>query len=285
VAGEANTQQREYWNGDDAREWFEEPRRFDEMLDPFGRQVLERAALLPGERVLDVGCGNGAMTIDAARRVAPGGHALGIDLSEPMLDIARRRATEASLDDIEFVAADAQVADLGAPRDVLASRFGIMFFDQPDAAFTNLARALVPGGRLTFACWAPALENEWIAVPLAALIEAIGPPPGGLPGPDDPGPFRYGDPAPLVESLERAGLIEIAVDRTELPLLLGGHGSLDDAVTFIRNGGVARAILGDATAEQQDAAMRAIRAALEPYVTDDGVRIGSATWLVSARKP
>jgi SAM-dependent methyltransferase len=258
--------------------------RFDEMLAPIGALVLERARLAGGMRVLDVGCGNGAMAIAAAERLAPDGAVVGIDLSQGMLDTARGRAVYLGLDTVEFVAADAQVADLGGPYDVIVSRFGIMFFDDPDAAFSNLARSLAPNGRFAVACWAPMLENEWVATPMAAMIEAIGPP-SELPPPDQPGPFRYAAPDALVACLERAGLREVSVERVEVPILLGGRGELDDACSFIAQSGMTRALLGEATPDDRKRALVAIRTSLEPLVTDDGVRVGSTTWIVSATNP
>ncbi len=280
-----NAQQREYWNGDDSREWVEHAALFDDMLGPIGHLVLERAGIAAGHRVLDVGCGNGALTMDAATLVGPRGHARGIDLSAPMLSVARARASEAGHENVDFVVADAQVDDLGGPFDRIVSRFGIMFFDDPDAAFAHLAEALAPGGRVSFSCWAPRIENHWVAVPMAAMIEAIGPPPVGLPGSDEPGPFRYEDPDPLVTSLRRAGLDDVVVARADVEILLGGHGGLVEARDFIARSGMTRSLLGEATPEQWELALDAIATALEPYVADDGVRIGSASWLVTADKP
>lgn len=277
-----NAQQRDYWNGDDSREWVEHPERFDEMLAPIGELVLARAELASGLRVLDVGCGNGALTLEAASRVGPTGSARGIDLSGPMLGVARERAESGGVGNAEFVAADAQIAELTGPFDRIVSRFGIMFFDEPDAAFANLARSLAPTGRIAFACWAPMLENDWVAVPMAAMVEAIGPP-GELPAPGQPGPFRYAQPDALVASLERAGLREVSVERVDVAILLGGLGVLDDACAFIAASGMARALLGDATADERERALAAIRVSLEPFVTDDGVRLGSSTWIVTAR--
>jgi SAM-dependent methyltransferase len=285
VIGDTNAEMRDYWNGDDSREWVAHPQRFDEMLAPFGTAVLERAQLSNGRRVLDVGCGNGAMTIEAAQRVAPDGAAVGADLSEPMLQIARARAEQVADADASFVVADAQVDDLGGPFDAIVSRFGIMFFEDPDAAFLNLAGALAPDGLVSFVCWAPAFENSWVAEPMGAIIEAVGPPPGGLPEPDQPGPFRYADPATLLDSLERARLVDAAAEKLETALLIGGHGTLDDAQSFVENGGMMRAVLGDLSDDERARAFAAVRASLEPHVTDEGVQMGAAVWLVTARRP
>ena len=147
-----NADQREQWAREGAQ-WVAEADRYDAMLESFGAAVLASASLSPGERVADVGCGNGAVTIDAARRVGPNGRALGIDISTPMLDLARRRAMEAGVGNVEFIEADAQVHPFGGGSlDAIVSRFGVMFFDDPEAAFANFASALRPRGRITFAC-------------------------------------------------------------------------------------------------------------------------------------
>jgi hypothetical protein len=120
---------------------------------------------------------------------------------------------------------------------------------------------------------------------MAAIIEAVGPPPGGLPEPDQPGPFRYADPAALLDSLERAALVDAAAEKLETTVLVGGRGTLDEAQSFVENGGMMRAVLGDLSDEERARALTAVRASLEPYATDDGVRMGAAAWLVTARRP
>src|SRR5262249_49827176 len=148
-----NAGQLEQW-AREGEQWVAEADRYDAMLQSFGAAVLAAASLSPGERVADVGCGNGAMTIDAARRVGPNGRALGIDISIPMLDLARRRAKEAGVGNVEFVEADAQVHPFGGGSlDAILSRFGVMFFDDPQAAFANFASALRPRGRIALVCW------------------------------------------------------------------------------------------------------------------------------------
>ncbi len=179
----ANSDMVEYWNGRPAHVWVTDAERFDTMLAPFGRRLLTAAVLTPGERVLDVGCGNGAISLEAARTVGPGGWVTGLDLSAPMLGVARRRAEEQGFD-VDFVQGDAQTASFDDPFDVVLSRFGVMFFDEPEAAFVNLARAARPGGRLCFVCWQEMFANDWIAVPAMAMVAHVGIP--ELPEPGAP---------------------------------------------------------------------------------------------------
>jgi ubiquinone/menaquinone biosynthesis C-methylase UbiE len=142
------------WQEIEGEHWVSEAERYDTMVGAFGDAMLDAAALKPGERVLDVGCGNGATTIEAARRVRPSGFAVGIDLSAPMLGLARQRATSAGAREAKFVRDDAQTHAFTADEfDAVVSRFGLMFFDDPQAAFANLGRALRPGGRLAFVAW------------------------------------------------------------------------------------------------------------------------------------
>ncbi|MEX2254322.1 MAG: class I SAM-dependent methyltransferase [Acidimicrobiia bacterium] len=278
-----NSEQREYWNGADSREWVDEMDRYDEMLAPFGARVLDVAGLAPGARVLDVGCGNGATTLAASARVAPGGQALGIDLSAPMLANARARAEGQGLGNVRFEVADAQTAELGGPFDSVISRFGVMFFDDPDAACRNLVGSLGPGGRLAFVCWRGAIENEWVAVQAAAAL-AHAPVSQEQLVTDGPGPFRYADPAPLVGALERVGLTDVAADPFDTRVLLGGYGSLDDVMQFIGNSGMTRRLLADASPEQRASAVDAMRGALAPFETADGVSLGAAAWTVTGRR-
>jgi SAM-dependent methyltransferase len=278
---EANADQREYWNGDESREWADEPSRFDEMLEPFGTRALDVADVRPGARVLDVGCGNGAVTIEAAVRAGGDGSAIGIDLSEPMLINARERAAARGLGNTTFVAADAQVAALDGPFDAATSRFGIMFFDDPAAAFANIVGSLAPAGRLAFACWRTVPENEWVAVQAAAVAEHV--PLPDFSG-DGPGPFRYGDPTALVETLARAGLRDVEAEPFDTTLLLGGRGSLDDIMRYVERNGMTRRFLGDAEADQRARAIESVRAALTPFVTEEGLRLGAAAWIVSGHR-
>ncbi|MCJ7436420.1 MAG: class I SAM-dependent methyltransferase [Acidimicrobiia bacterium] len=278
----ANPEQREYWNGPDSQEWVEDAERYDAMLAPYGETVLDAAALTSGERVLDVGCGNGATTLEAAARVGDGdGEAVGFDISAPMLEVARSRASERGIANARFTLGDAQTDALGGPYDVAISRFGIMFFSDPAAAFANVRSALLPGGRAALLCWRPMLENEWVIVPTAAAIEHV--PPPEPPPPDAPGPFRFAEKGSLAAALTAAGFVDVTSDAVDGPMLLGGPGSFDDAYDFLKGNGITRRVLGDAPDEAKTRALSAMRDALLPFRTDAGVRMNGAMWLVRGR--
>ena len=276
-----NAQQIQYWNETAGPKWVTLQAELDEMIRPLGRLVMERARLRPGERVLDVGCGCGDTTVELARRVAPGGGATGIDISAVMLERARQLAREQGVA-ARFELADAQT-HVFAPTsaDALFSRFGVMFFADPAAAFTNLRRALAPGGRLAFVCWQALPENPWMYVPVGAALQHVPMPP--MPGPDAPGPFAFADPARVRGILERAGYQDIEFEDVRETLTVGGRGSLDQTVDFmLQMGPTAAALRESADPTLMPRAAAAVRAALEPYVTADGIRMSSASWIVTA---
>lgn len=278
----ANVYQSEYWNSEESEHWVLHADRYDVMLGGYVEHILGAADLAPDARVLDIGCGSGATTI-AAARVTTGGDALGVDLSRPMLANARARAAAVGLTNVEFEHQDAQVAAFPPEsRDAVISRFGVMFFEDPVAAFTNIAGALCPGGRVAFACWKELLANEWMFVPGMAVAAHAPLPDPGEPG--APGPFAFGDPDRVREILEGAGLRSVEITAVDDPLLLGGHGTAGEAVEFLRGTGMARTLLADVDPDLAERALDSVREALVPFETPDGVRLGAGAWLVTARR-
>ena len=182
------------WNGATARFWVEHADRYEALLAPHGEVLLAAAAPRPGERVLDIGCGCGGTTVRAAQAVGPdGGTALGVDISQVMIDRARSLATDSGIDNVRFEIGDAQTADLGHGRfDLAISRYGLMFFDDPVAALVNIRATVRPGGRLAFVCWAEQARDEHWTVTHEALAPHLGlAPPTTRPA----GPFSLADPA------------------------------------------------------------------------------------------
>jgi SAM-dependent methyltransferase len=275
----ANTDMAEYWNGRPAGVWVTEAERFDTMLAPFGRRLLAAAVLEPGERVLDVGCGNGAISLEAARAVGPAGRVTGLDLSAPMLGVARQRAEEQGIS-VSFVQSDAQTASFDEPFDVVLSRFGVMFFDDPEVAFANLAKATRPGGRLCFVCWQEMFANEWIAVPAMAMVAHVGIP--ELPEPGAPGPFALADAERTRGLLQSARWSEVTVEGHKDPMHMGRDP--EDVVAFMFSDEMGRRVVEGKDPEAVQAGTEAALVALRPYATPDGVVLSGAYWLVTARK-
>jgi SAM-dependent methyltransferase len=275
---EGNAAQIDYWNALAGQTWVQFHDQLDRQLEPLGLAAMDRLAPAPGERVLDVGCGCGHTTLALAERLGPAGQATGVDISRAMLEVGRARTVAEGLAAIAFREADAQQDDLGQGQwDGVFSRFGVMFFSDPVAAFANLRRSLRPGGRLAFVCWRPFAENDWMRIPMMAALPLLTPPAPA--DPTAPGPFAFADPERVMAILKDAGFAEMSI--TPFDTRIGGA-DLDQTVALTLKVGP----LGSALRESPDLAepvAAAVRTALEPYETPEGVLMPAAVWLVSAR--
>ena len=260
-----DSDQARFWDKEAGPKWVREARAMDALLAPVLEALLARAAPREGEQVLDVGCGSGASSLALAVRVGPGGHVLGADISAPLLAAARARAEAAGLSQLEFRQCDAETeAFAPAATDLIFSRFGVMFFEDPAAAFANMARALRPGGRLWIAAWGEIAENPSFTLPAAVAREVFGgAPPRG--DPDGPGPFAFREVARIRAILEAAGLSEVAVEAA--PLALPAPASTEALADLMCEiGPVAGAFTHFEASPRQRAATRdGIVTALRPY--------------------
>jgi SAM-dependent methyltransferase len=221
---ETNEAERTHWN--DARWTAVWPKR-ERLTSEVTAYVLEAAALRPGERVLDIGCGGGGTSLAAAAAVGPDGAVVGADLSVPLLGLAGGRAAEAGVHHVQFHVVDMQLdAVPGAPFDVAISQFGVMFFDEPTVAFANIRAQLAPGGRIAFACWQEAEKNPWILYGLVA--EFVPTPPPLAPGKSPTGPFALADPARTTGILEAAGFVDVRRTTHEFTVEAPQDAVLDD---------------------------------------------------------
>lgn len=269
-----NAAQVAYWNTSAGPTWVAMQDALDRQLHELGLAAMAALGPREGERVIDIGCGGGATTLELARRVGPTGRVLGADISAPMLGVARRRAE--GLDWVSFVQADAQIHPF-EPADAAFSRFGVMFFADPTAAFANIRKALAPAGRLAFVCWRALPENHWMTIPMAAVAPLL--PPTPPPPPDAPGPFAFADRDRLRRILSGAGFADVAIEPHDQTI---GGGDLETTVRITLNVGPVGAALRDNPALQPQMA-EAVRAALAPHAGPDGVKLPSATWIVTAR--
>jgi SAM-dependent methyltransferase len=276
-----NLEQAKYWNETVGPKWVNLQAALDGMLAPLGRAVIDRLAVAPGERVLDVGCGCGDSTLEVARRVGPSGEVLGVDLSAVMLERARERAAAAGLAQVRFEPADVESHRFPpAAFDVVFSRFGVMFFADPAAAFRNLHGACRAGARLGFVCWQALADNPWMTVPMKAAAEHVQLPPPSAPG--APGPFSFADAARVRAILDAGGFREVTVEPLAGTLVLGGA-TLDDVVEFVLQIGPTATALREHPDAPVDAVRGAVRKALDPFWTAGGVSLAYAAWLVTAR--
>jgi SAM-dependent methyltransferase len=279
----ANAEQIADWNGEQGRRWAEHQALLDRMIEPFGHAALQAAAVQPGERVLDVGCGCGSTSLALARAVGPQGSVLGVDISRPMLDAAQRLAAAHAALRLSFVEADASSAALPAGQDLLYSRFGLMFFDAPAAALRHLRGALRAGGRCAFVCWRAPRDNPWAMVPLTAARKALGidPPPAD---PLLPGPFAFADEQRLRALLTEAGFAGIDVRRFDAPASRAAS-AREAAFNSLQLGPVSR-LLREVGPAHTDTFLVAIEHALAPLAAADGsVALAGSTWVVSASNP
>ncbi|SIS60178.1 Ubiquinone/menaquinone biosynthesis C-methylase UbiE [Roseivivax lentus] len=212
----ANAEQEAFWSGDAGQRWVAHHRDLDILHDAVRARIMAAAAPQEGARILDVGCGGGALTLSAARAVGPDGAAHGVDISQPLLTLAAEAGLAAELGQARFFHADAQTHAFEAGYDLVLSRFGVMFFADPAAAFANLRAALRPGGRLVAATWAAAEHNPWFSTPRAAAVARLGAPPSS--DPDAPGPMALREPARIRAILEAAGFDDISVTPEDIRL-------------------------------------------------------------------
>jgi SAM-dependent methyltransferase len=277
-----NEEQVRYWNEQSGPKWVRLQERLDAQLDDLGVEVMTRAGVQSNERAVDVGCGCGHTSLQLTERVGPGGSVIGVDISAPMLERARARGRERGANNLEFLLADAQTHAFDPQSvDLIYSRFGIMFFEDPAAAFQNLHRALRPGGRLAFICWQGLEHNDWVRVPLGAALNHL--PPPEIPPPGAPGPFAFADPDRVRRLLTAAGFSEVQIAAHTAAMTLGGTADLDEAVAFLLDVGPVSRLLQDASPDLRARVRDAVRAALAPYAEAGGVRLAGATWIVTGR--
>jgi SAM-dependent methyltransferase len=272
-----NTEQAEQWEKA-GPSWLGRQDRVDREVNVHGLRGIDAAEPSPGERVLDIGCGPGTSSLQIAERLGPGGSVLGADISSTMVEGAVDRAKAAGASNVSFVVADAQVHKFDTPFDLVFSRFGVMFFGDPPAAFANIHAALKPSGRLAFVCWQSPMKNAWAATPRQAMSPFL--PPSPPPDPNGPGPFSLADGDAVRKLVEGAGFSSVAVEASEAKINLGAD--VDAAAELT----ISLSPISD-TAESDPLlaanALAAVREALAPHASPEGVLLDSATWIVTGQ--
>ncbi len=269
-----NAEQIDYWNGEAGETWVMQQQVMDATLQPVTAALLQKAAAQPGEVALDIGCGCGDTSLALA---SAGLQVRGVDISQPMLNHARGRAPQGT--DVEFLLADASTHGFEPEFNLILSRFGVMFFSDPGAAFSNIRRASRADGRLCFVCWQSPKVNPWVTLPMATVEDLL---PDSEPmDPTAPGPFAFADAERLQTILQHAGWQDVSIDPLPWAMKIGNN--LEQAANFVtRIGPLSRAIR-ELSEETQAAVSARLRAALQPLEGEYGISLQAASWLVTAR--
>lgn len=283
MTDQPNAGMAEFWNGNGGKNWVSRETRLESSLKIFGQQAIDAGNISPGQRILDIGFGCGDTTIELAQKVGPKGQVHGVDISVAMVETAEKKASEKGVANVSFECADAQIKTFPVDNyDLVFSRFGVMFFDDPIGAFKNIYASLKPGGRLAFICWAPRDQNAWVGLPLQVVAKHL-----SLPSPpaiDEPGPFSLSEEPRVSGILGAAGFADIAVELFQTPFVLGGD--VDEALSFLMQLAPSGSAINNAEADEPTRARIALDMAklLESHESEKGVSMSAAALLVTATK-
>lgn len=279
----SNQEQIDYWNGEAGERWARDDERMARLLEPIAVRLLDHMEPLRGLQAIDIGCGGGSQSVLLAERLGASGRLVGVDVSGPLLSVARQRsrALPEGCADITFVQADASSHAFDpASVDLLFSRFGVMFFDDPTAAFRNLRTVLRDNGRLGFCCWQALQENAWVREPLAAALPHL--PPPEAPDPHAPGPFAFADQARVGAILRDSGFANVRLESVATEMRFGEGGDLGQTSADLVNiGPVSRLLQGQPDAVRQRV-VEAVTEVMAPYFFDGALRLQGAVWFVTA---
>ncbi len=275
----SNVEQIEFWNGTAGDRWVRNQERMDRALAPFGLAALDRLAPEAGESIIDIGCGGGTTLLQIAERVGASGRVLGVDVSRPLLGRARERTSH--LPNVSVLESDAATHAFAEPAAGIFSRFGVMFFAEPESAFKQLRKALVPGGRIAFVCWQAYDDNPWFFLPMAVARALLPQAPPPL-DPQAPGPFAFASPARVTGILRAAGFRRIELEAFRTGVILATEG-LEAAVDFSFQIGPAARLIAEQPDELRARIWQRIAGKFAPLVRDGRVELEGAAWLVSAR--
>lgn len=278
-----NADQTAFWNAGPGENWARYQTDLDLMHMSVLAELMQRCAIGPGETLLDIGCGAGATTLVAARAAGPGGQARGVDISVPLLRLAEQRRISEGIHNAEFELADAQTCTFDAARyDLAMSRFGLMFFSDPVAAFRNIGAALRPGGRLVFACWAGPEHNPWFTLPERIAVARLGPVPAS--DPVAPGPMAFRDVARVCRILQEAGLSDVQGDLQRLDL--HHPGGVPAVLQLALHVGPTARLLREKNGSDEDRASISgtLDQMLQGFASADGIRIPAGVIFYSARR-
>ena len=280
---EVNKNQRDFWSGKGGDIWVERQNAMDTMLSPLGEAALNKLNLNEGENVLDIGCGCGHTTLNIAKKISPDGQVTGLDISEPMLKRAKESANEMSISNASFNCVDVQTDDIGEEVYSAAfSRFGVMFFEDPVAAFCNINKSLITGASLSFVCWQSPALNPWQSLFIEAVKKYVDLP---SPPPRSPSPFAFMESEYVSSILEESNFQNIMIEGHEAEVNMFSGRSLSDSVKdYISINPVVSGMLKDSTEQEKTEIINSAIEAFSPYYSAKGLMFPSATWLVTTTK-
>jgi ubiquinone/menaquinone biosynthesis C-methylase UbiE len=277
-----NIKQKQFWSGAGGDVWVDKQREMDIMLNPLGERVIQGLDLKEETKILDIGCGCGATTLEIAKIVNQG-EVIGVDISEPMLERATQTASDMALTNISYQVKDVQVDEMPNKYfDIAFSRFGVMFFEDPFEAFNNINHSLKDDGQLSFVCWQHASLNPWQSLSIQVIKEFLDLP---APPPKSPGPFAFEDKSYIEEILNASGFRDIEIkDNQEDIVMFSGKSIREACEDYLTINPVVTEMLKNSPSELREEILEALIGKFSNYHKDDGLLFPSATWVVSARK-
>ena len=277
-----NAKQKDFWSGKGGDYWVEKQSEMDIMLNPLGEKALVKLGLQSNSKVLDIGCGCGATTLEIAKIVSEGA-VTGLDISVPMLDKAKSEAKIQGIANVDFKVVDVQVEQLAYEEyDSVYSRFGVMFFDDPFEAFKNIFSSVRAGGQLSFVCWQDPSLNPWQSLSLQVIRGYLDMP---SPPPRSPGPFAFHEKDYVKEILEKSGFSNISFDDNQEDITMFAGKSLEEASEdYLAINPVVTEMLKDSTDDLKSEIVESLKEAFSDFHRGDGLVFPSATWVVSADK-
>ena len=277
-----NIKQKQFWSGAGGDVWVDKQREMDIMLNPLGQKAIGQLILEENTKILDIGCGCGATTIEIAKMI-PKGHVTGLDISIPMLDRAEKFASEMSLSNIDFQVKDVQTEEISSNHyDIAFSRFGVMFFEDPYEAFKNINQSIKENGQLVFVCWQHPSLNPWQSLSLQVIKEYLDLP---SPPPKSPGPFAFEDKDYIEDILKGTDFKDVSIaDNQEEIVMFSGKSIREACEDYLTINPVVTEMLKNSGNELKEEILEALIAKFSSFHNNDGLLFPSATWIVSASK-
>ena len=278
---EINLKQKEFWSGSGGDVWVNKQSEMDIMLNPLGTKAISKLDLSKATKIIDIGCGCGATTLEIAKQLEEG-EIIGIDISEPMLARAAKNASDQSLSNANFQVLDVQVDDMPSDFDIAFSRFGVMFFEDPYQAFSNIYKSLKENGQLSFVCWQSPPLNPWQSLSLQVIKEYLDLP---SPPPKSPGPFAFEDKNYISDILNQSNFKDIEIEDNQEDIVMFSGKSIEEACEdYLTINPVVTEMLKNSKEELKDEILQALILKFSEFHNGDGLLFPSATWIVAARK-